>query len=71
MFFEAPFNDSLFVEIRKRMGEENIEKINNLIYIHLLLQTKKLSGSDQKKGMTIVMLEKNRLTSQHKRKKQK
>lgn len=50
MIFEAPFNASLFVEIRKRMGIENLEKINDLIYKHSVLQMKKSSGSDQDNG---------------------
>jgi transposase, IS5 family len=45
IIFEAPFNASLFVEIRKRMGLENIEKINDLIYTHSVLQLKKASDS--------------------------
>ncbi len=45
MIFEAPFNASLFVEIRKRMGLENIEKINDLIYTHSVHQIKKASDS--------------------------
>ncbi len=50
MIFEAPFNASLFVEIRKRMCLANIEKINNLIYTNSVLQMKKLSYSDQDNG---------------------
>jgi hypothetical protein len=42
---EAPFNASLFVEIRKRMDVENIEKINDLIYTHSVFQLKKASDS--------------------------
>jgi hypothetical protein len=50
MIFEAPFYASLFVEIRKPMGLENIEKINDLLYTHSVLQMKKSSGSDQDNG---------------------
>jgi hypothetical protein len=45
IIFEAPFNTSFFVEIRKRMGLENIEKINDLIYSYSVLQLKKASDS--------------------------
>ena len=34
MILEALFNASQFVEFRKRMGLEHIEKINDLIYKH-------------------------------------
>ncbi len=34
--YEEPFNASLFVEIRNRMGIEHVERINNLIYQHSL-----------------------------------
>lgn len=34
--YEAPFNASLFVEIRKRMSLEHVERINDLIYQHAL-----------------------------------
>ena len=50
VIFEATFSASLFVEIRKRMGLENIEKINNLIYTHSVLQIKKSSDSDKDNG---------------------
>jgi hypothetical protein len=30
--YDEPFNASLFVENRQRMGMENIEKVNDLIY---------------------------------------
>ena len=32
--YEEPFNASLFVEIRKRMGMEHVEQINDMIYKH-------------------------------------
>jgi IS5 family transposase len=32
IIFEAPFNPSLFVEIRKRMGLEELAKMNDMIY---------------------------------------
>jgi IS5 family transposase len=32
IIFEAPFNPSLYVEIRKRLGMTDLEKINDLIY---------------------------------------
>ena len=46
IFFYASFNASLFVAIRKRMVLENIEKINELIYIQSVLQMKKASDSN-------------------------
>jgi hypothetical protein len=50
MNLEAPFNLSLFEEIRKRMGLKNIEKINDLIYTYSELQMKKSSGTDHENG---------------------
>ena len=32
--YEEPFNASLFVEIRKRLGMDHVEQINDLIYKH-------------------------------------
>ena len=49
IIFEEPFNASLFVEIRKRMGLENVEKVNDLIYTHSLLQMKKAADAKNKK----------------------
>ncbi len=46
IIFDVPFNASFFIEIRKRMGLENIEKINDLIYTHLLHQLMKTSYSN-------------------------
>ena len=37
--YEEPFNASLFVEIRKRMGLELVEMINDLIYKHAIKHT--------------------------------
>jgi IS5 family transposase len=34
MVYEEPFNTSLFVEIRKRLGMEHVEQINDMIYKH-------------------------------------
>ena len=39
--YDEPFNASLFVEIRKRMGMENIEKVNDLIYAASMRQMPK------------------------------
>jgi hypothetical protein len=46
MIFEAPLNAS-FVEKQKADGMKNIEKINNLIFPHLVLHMKKSSGFHQ------------------------
>jgi hypothetical protein len=50
MNLELPFNPSFFVEIRKRVGLENIEKINDMIYTYSVLQMKKSSCFDQENG---------------------
>ncbi len=48
IIFEEPFNASLFVEIPTQMRLEDIEKINDLIYNHSLLQMKKSALSENK-----------------------
>ena len=42
--YDEPFTASLFVEIRKRMGIENIEKVNDLIYASYMMQSPKEGG---------------------------
>ena len=39
IIYDAPFNPSLFVEIRKRMGMAELEKINDMIYRHSMAMT--------------------------------
>jgi IS5 family transposase len=41
IIFDAPFNPSLFVEIRKRMRLDELEKMNDMIYRHSFYITKK------------------------------
>ena len=48
IIFEEPFNASLFVDIRKQMGLKNVEKVNELIYTHSLLQMKKAAAANNK-----------------------
>jgi len=48
IIFEEPFKATFFVEIRKRMGLENLEKVNDLIYTHYLLFLKKATPSEAK-----------------------
>jgi hypothetical protein len=39
IIYDAPFNASLFVEIRNRMGIAELEKINDMIYRYLMAMT--------------------------------
>jgi hypothetical protein len=45
IFLMGPSMHIFLVEIRKRMGVENIEKINDMIYTHSVLQLKKTTDS--------------------------
>ena len=49
--YEEPFNASLFVEIRKRMGMEHVEQINNMIYKHS--QKKSIHHKESTKKKTV------------------
>ena len=39
IIYDTPFNPSLFVKIRKRMGMVELEKINNMNYRHSMVMT--------------------------------
>jgi len=47
--YEEPFNASLFVEIRKRMGIEHVERINAMIFDHAQNKIKQTSDSSAQK----------------------
>jgi hypothetical protein len=47
IMYNAPFNPSVFVEIRKRMGMVEFEKINDLIYRHSLAMTNQKINTNQ------------------------
>jgi hypothetical protein len=42
LIYDTPFNPSLFVEIRKRMGLDELEKMNDVIYRHSFYITEKI-----------------------------
>lgn len=47
IMYDAHFNPSVFVEIRKRMGMAELEKINDLIYKHSLAMTDQEINTNQ------------------------
>lgn len=47
IMYDAPFNRSLFVETRNRMGMAELEKINDLIYRHSLAMTNQEINTNQ------------------------
>ena len=49
IIFDAPFNPSLFVEIRKRMGLDELVKKNDMIYRHSFSITKQEVNINQDK----------------------
>ena len=51
IIYEAPFNPSLFVEIRKRMGMAELEKINDMIYRHSMAMTDQEINISQDKNI--------------------
>ena len=50
--YEEPFNASLFVEIRKRLGMEYVEQINDLIFKHSQKQSVHQKESSHKNDIT-------------------
>jgi len=50
--YEEPFNASLFVEIRKRLGMEYVEQINDLIFKHSQKQSVRQKESSKKNDIT-------------------
>lgn len=50
--YEEPFNASLFVEIRKRLGMEYVEQINDLIFKHSQKQSVHQKESSHKNNIT-------------------
>jgi hypothetical protein len=51
IIYDAPFNPSLFVEIRKRMGLAELEKINDMIYRHSMSMTDQEINISQDKNL--------------------